>query len=429
MEPRLVATKAKRGSRCGDCLNCKQTNCGTCKYCKDMTRFGGQNKLKQSCILRRCSVKSSSRPKKSRSVQQNGLTSSEHAPGQNQLNVPVFQNFIQSQLLPQLSKTRLPDLGLLLPRQTSETSQNQLHQTQITDAFKAKKKIPKQKRQTNRFNGMSEEEIAKKGLPDYLREGLDIVFIGINPSMYAAWSGKYYDGPGNHFWPALHLSGFLPHPMSPEDDHKLLDFGIGFTNVVPRTTRGLSDLSRNEIAEGAKVLREKLSRWRPKIAVFNGKIIFQVYSEKKKFLFGKQPDRLEGTDIIQWVMPSSSARCAQLPRAADKVPFFTALRKYRDFLNGNGPEPQEEEIVFANVVLKAWPKKAKKENNLEEIQENCNRRETEACEQTDVPDYYSPSTNLPQAVPNGLYAYTSQSQAKPTNQIKQELCIGSNLDT
>ena len=80
-------------------------------------------------------------------------------------------------------------------------------------------------------------------------------------------------------------------------------------------------------------------------------------------------------------------------RAADKVPFFTALRKYRDFLNGNGPEPQEEEIVFANVVLKAWPKKAKKENNLEEIQENCNRRETEACEQTDVPDYYSPSTN------------------------------------
>ena len=50
------------------------------------------------------------------------------------------------------------------------------------------KKIPKQKRQTNRFNGMSEEEIAKKGLPDYLREGLDIVFIGINPSMYAGQS-------------------------------------------------------------------------------------------------------------------------------------------------------------------------------------------------------------------------------------------------
>ena len=104
-----------------------------------------------------------------------------------------------------------------------------------------------------RFNGMSEEEVAKRGLPDYLKPGLDIVFIGINPSMFAAYTGKYYDGPGNHFWQALYLSGILSEPMSAVDDHKLLDLGIGFTNIVPRTTRGLSDLSRKEIADGAEV--------------------------------------------------------------------------------------------------------------------------------------------------------------------------------
>ena len=92
----------------------------------------------------------------------------------------------------------------------------------------------KPKRVVNRFNGMSEDEIAKRGLPDHLKQGLDIVFIGINPSMHAAYSGKYYDGPGNHFWKALYLSGFLPSPMGPEDDYKLQDLGIGFTNVVPR---------------------------------------------------------------------------------------------------------------------------------------------------------------------------------------------------
>ena len=81
---------------------------------------------------------------------------------------------------------------------------------------------------------MSEEEVAKRGLPDYLREGLDIVFIGINPSMFAAFTGKYYDGPGNHFWQALHLSGLLPELMSAQDDHKLLDLGIGFTTIVAR---------------------------------------------------------------------------------------------------------------------------------------------------------------------------------------------------
>ena len=41
-----------------------------------------------------------------------------------------------------------------------------------------------------RFNGMSEEEVAKRGLPDYLKDNLDIVFIGINPSLMAAYTGR-----------------------------------------------------------------------------------------------------------------------------------------------------------------------------------------------------------------------------------------------
>ncbi len=51
-------------------------------------------------------------------------------------------------------------------------------------------------------------------------------------------------------------------------------------------------------------------------------------------------------------MPNSSARCAQLPRAVDKVPFYDGLRKYRDFLKGKGEEPPEEELTFAHVKLK-----------------------------------------------------------------------------
>jgi mismatch-specific thymine-DNA glycosylase len=91
--------------------------------------------------------------------------------------------------------------------------------------------------------------------------------------------------------------------------------------------------------------------------VFNGKSIYEVYCGHKKFMFGKQPEKMPGTDTWVWVMPSSSARCAQLPRAIDKVPFYDALRKFRDFLIGKTEEPHEEEIVFANVVLKNWQKK------------------------------------------------------------------------
>lgn len=53
-----------------------------------------------------------------------------------------------------------------------------------------------------------------------------------------------------------------------------------------------------------------------------------------------------------WVMPSSSARCAQLPRAADKVPFYAALKKFRDYLNGIIPHIDESECVFADPKSK-----------------------------------------------------------------------------
>nr|CAD7449049.1 unnamed protein product [Timema bartmani] len=55
-----------------------------------------------------------------------------------------------------------------------------------------------------------------------------------------------------------------------------------------------------------------------------------------------------------WVMPSSSARCAQLPRAADKVPFYAALKKFRDYLNGIIADLDESEVVFSDSKLKNY---------------------------------------------------------------------------
>ena len=43
---------------------------------------------------------------------------------------------------------------------------------------------------------------------------------------------------------------------------------------------------------------EKLQRFRPKIAVFNGKGIYEVFSGKKEFTFGKQPECIEGTNTV-----------------------------------------------------------------------------------------------------------------------------------
>ena len=56
-------------------------------------------------------------------------------------------------------------------------------------------------------------------------------------------------------------------------------------------------------------------------------------------------------------MPNSSARCAQLPRAVDKVPFYKALTKYRDYLKGDIPDIDEAEVVFSDIKLKTFNEK------------------------------------------------------------------------
>ena len=51
-------------------------------------------------------------------------------------------------------------------------------------------------------------------------------------------------------------------------------------------------------------------------------------------------------------MPSSSARCSQLPRAEDKLPFYVGLKKLRDFVNGTLHSLNEAEITFPDIKIK-----------------------------------------------------------------------------
>ena len=40
---------------CRKCSGCIRPDCGACMYCKDKSKFGGQNILKQKCIHKKCS--------------------------------------------------------------------------------------------------------------------------------------------------------------------------------------------------------------------------------------------------------------------------------------------------------------------------------------------------------------------------------------
>lgn len=68
-------------------------------------------------------------------------------------------------------------------------------------------------------------------------------------------------------------------------------------------------------------------------------------------------------------MPNSSARCAQLPRAVDKVPFYAALKKFRDYLRGDIQELDESDVVFPEVKLQNFNNKRIKKEEFGEVDE------------------------------------------------------------
>jgi thymine-DNA glycosylase len=168
-------------------------------------------------------------------------------------------------------------------------------------------------------------------LPDYLRPDLDLVFVGINPGLRSAGTGHHYAGRGNHFWPLLHESGLVDEPLTYEDDARVLERGIGLTNMVQRASRSISDLAPAELRAGADILREKLLRYAPRTVCFNGKRIYEVFGGGP-CEFGLQPERLAGSRL--YVMPSTSARTAAFQRA-DKLRFFVELR---ELVRGEGLE-------------------------------------------------------------------------------------------
>uniref|UniRef100_A0A8B9RKK7 Lysine-specific demethylase 2B n=1 Tax=Astyanax mexicanus TaxID=7994 RepID=A0A8B9RKK7_ASTMX len=48
------AAARRRRTRCRQCAACVRTECGQCHFCKDMRKFGGPGRMKQTCILRQC---------------------------------------------------------------------------------------------------------------------------------------------------------------------------------------------------------------------------------------------------------------------------------------------------------------------------------------------------------------------------------------
>ena len=80
--------------------------------------------------------------------------------------------------------------------------------------------------------------------------------------------------------------------------------------------------------------------------------IYEIFSKEvfgvkvKNLEFGLQPHKIPDTETLCYVMPSSSARCAQFPRAQDKAHYYIKLKDLRDQLKGIERNTDVQEVQY-----------------------------------------------------------------------------------
>lgn len=143
-------------------------------------------------------------------------------------------------------------------------------------------------------------------LPDIIAPCLDVLFCGINPGLTAASMGHHFAGRSNRFWRVMHLAGFTPQEIRPEEDHTILEYGCGLTTVASRPTARADQLSPGEFISAAVPFEEKIARYAPRIVAFLGKAAYSGLSGQRDIAWGSQPGCMKGAAI--WILPNPSGR-------------------------------------------------------------------------------------------------------------------------
>jgi TDG/mug DNA glycosylase family protein len=163
---------------------------------------------------------------------------------------------------------------------------------------------------------------AGRTVPDLIDSGLAVLFCGINPGLYSGATGHHFARPGNRFWPALHRSGFTPRLLSPWEEHLLLSYRLGITNLVARATAAASELSDDELRAGRRRLERRVRRYAPRWVAVVGIGAYRTAFARPRAVAGRQPERLGSSGL--WVLPNPSGlnanhQIAELTQAFEEL--------------------------------------------------------------------------------------------------------------
>jgi len=168
---------------------------------------------------------------------------------------------------------------------------------------------------------------ADKTLPDVVEPGVRVLFCGINPGLYSAYTGHHFARPGNRFWPALHRSGFTPRQLAPHEQQLLCSYGLAITNIVARASATAAELSTEELVRGGRQLEVLAQKYGPAYVAVLGVTAFRAAFRRRQAVLGEQPERLATSRL--WVLPNPSGLNAHYPLDA-LAEVFAQLRRASD---------------------------------------------------------------------------------------------------
>jgi len=143
-----------------------------------------------------------------------------------------------------------------------------------------------------------------RSLADSLAPRLRLLVCGLNPSPDAAASGVPFAGATNRFWPAALRAGLVARDRDLRD---ALARGVGFTDLVKRTTPDSRSLSRAEYVRGAERVARLVRLWQPRALLFVG-----LEGVRRALDSRARPGVLRGgfAGRPAYLMPSTSGRNA-----------------------------------------------------------------------------------------------------------------------
>lgn len=160
------------------------------------------------------------------------------------------------------------------------------------------------------FSRAELEAFRDRTVPDLLPDPLNLLFVGINPSLWTAATGAHFARPGNRFYPALHRAGITDSLIDARDGYSESDLaeltgkGIGNSNICPRATARADELSREELLAGADRLNRFVAERQPRVVAVLGITAYRSAFKMPKARLGKQESPWPGVQL--WVAPNPS---------------------------------------------------------------------------------------------------------------------------